>query len=78
MTTVESIRSLDEECTNLSEESTQVWSHLMEDAKLQAIEHRLQAMQEKVQEFKEIINTLPTTKQMTAIVENRPLYLEIN
>jgi hypothetical protein len=42
MTTMESIRSLDEECTKLYEESTQVWTQLLEDAELQAIEQRLQ------------------------------------
>jgi hypothetical protein len=37
MTTVENIRSLDEECTKTYEESIQVWSHLMDDADLQAL-----------------------------------------
>ena len=44
MKTVESIRSLNEECTKLYEESTQVWTQCLEDEKLQAIEQRLQAM----------------------------------
>jgi hypothetical protein len=42
MRTIESIRILDEECTKLYEEITQVRSHLMEDVELQALEHRLQ------------------------------------
>jgi hypothetical protein len=32
MMTVERIRSLDEECTNIYEESTQEWTQLLEDA----------------------------------------------
>jgi hypothetical protein len=37
MMTMERIRSLDEECANLYEETTQIWSHLMEDVGLQEI-----------------------------------------
>jgi hypothetical protein len=62
MTTMESIKSLDEECTKLYEESTQVWTQLLENAELQALEQRLQTVQEKAQKFKETMNTLPPTK----------------
>jgi hypothetical protein len=40
--TVESIKSLDEECVKLYEESTQVWTQLLENANIQALEQRLQ------------------------------------
>jgi hypothetical protein len=36
------IKSLDEECVKLYEESTQVWTQLLENAEIQALEQRLQ------------------------------------
>jgi predicted nucleic acid-binding Zn-ribbon protein len=62
MMTMESIRSLDEECTKLYEESTQVWTQLLENAELQALEQRLQTVQEKAQKIKETMSTLPPTE----------------
>jgi predicted nucleic acid-binding Zn-ribbon protein len=41
MTSVASIKSLDEECTKLCEESTQIWTNLMEDPEMKVVEARL-------------------------------------
>jgi hypothetical protein len=76
--TVESIKSLDEECVKLYEESTQVWTQLLENAEIQVLEQRLQTMQEKAQKIKDTMNTLPPKERMTAIIENRQLNQEIN
>jgi hypothetical protein len=39
--TVEIIKILDEECAELYEESTQVWTHLLENEEIQALEQSL-------------------------------------
>jgi hypothetical protein len=38
MTTLENIKELDEECTNICEESAQIWKNLMEDPEMKVIE----------------------------------------
>jgi hypothetical protein len=45
---------------------------------LQEIGKNLQDVLEEVQKFKEMMSTLPPTKNMVAIIENRNLYLDIN
>jgi hypothetical protein len=44
MTTVERIRSLDEEYAKLYEKRTQVWTQLLENVELQALEQRLKTI----------------------------------
>jgi hypothetical protein len=51
-----------------------VWNQLLENAKLQALEQRLQTAQEKVHTIKDTMNTLPLIERMVAIVENRQLH----
>jgi hypothetical protein len=46
-TTVENIKSLETESSKLCEESTEVWSRLIEDVQLQEIGQKIQALQEK-------------------------------
>jgi hypothetical protein len=78
MTTMESIKNLEEECAKLYEESTQVWTQLAEDVELQGPGKNLQAALEEVQKFKEMMITLPPIELMAAKVESRKLYLDIN
>jgi hypothetical protein len=78
MTIVRAYKSLDEECVKLYEESTQVWTQLLENAELQALDQRLQTVHEKAQKIKDTMNTLPPPEWMTAIIENRQLNQEIN
>jgi len=47
ITSVENIKSLDEECTKLCEESMQICTNLMEDLEMKAMEDRLMDVQEK-------------------------------
>jgi hypothetical protein len=75
---MEIIRRLDEECKNLYEESTQVWNQLLENAELQALEQSLQTVQEKKKKIKYTMSTLPPTKKMEEIVQNRKMCQEIN
>jgi len=46
MTSVASIKRLDEECTKLCEENTQIWKNLMKDPKMKVVEARLRDAQE--------------------------------
>jgi hypothetical protein len=66
-----------EECAKLYEEITQVWISLTNDAELQGIGKKLQAMSEEAQKFKVVMSALPPAKNMVAITENRNLYLDI-
>jgi hypothetical protein len=71
MTTVENIKKLDEECTKLCEESTQIWKTLMEDPKMKVVEDILRDVPEKVQKALETISTLPLVECMMAILAQR-------
>jgi hypothetical protein len=62
MTTVENIKKLEKECTNLCDESEQIWTNMIEYPTMKVVEYRLRDAQEKVQKDLERINTLPPTK----------------
>jgi len=47
MTLVASIKSLDEKCAKLCEETTNIWKNMMEDPEMKAVEDRLMDVQEK-------------------------------
>jgi hypothetical protein len=47
MTTVSNIKKVEGECTKLYEESAQVWTKLIEDPKMKAIEAKLREAQER-------------------------------
>jgi len=48
MTSIKIIKSLDEECASLCEESTQVWTKLIEDMNMKVVEERLRNAHDKV------------------------------
>jgi hypothetical protein len=73
-TTLENIISLEEECTKLYAESMGAWMQLTEDMELQAIGHKLQAAQDKVHKFKEVMSTLQPTEMVTTMAENQKIY----
>jgi len=59
MTFVANIKKVEEECTKLCEESTQIWIDLVEDPKMKDVEEKLMEAQESSQKYFERINTLP-------------------
>jgi hypothetical protein len=68
---VESMKSMDEECVKIYEESTQVWTTLMEIPKIKASDHKLHNSQEKVQKIKYMMSTLSVKgKLMVSLVVN--------
>jgi hypothetical protein len=77
MTSVASIKRLDEECVKLCEESMQIWTNMMEDPEMKVVEARLRDVQEKAQKALENISMLPPAECMMAILENRQSYTEI-
>jgi hypothetical protein len=77
-TTVESIKTLEVECAQLYTETMGVWTQLSEDKEQQEISQKIQAVQEKVQKFKDVMGTLPPTEVVTAMNENKKLYSEMN
>jgi predicted nucleic acid-binding Zn-ribbon protein len=44
MTAVASIKRLEEECANLCEESTQIWTNMMDDPKMNSMESILRGV----------------------------------
>ena len=73
-TTVENIRSMEAECADLYEESTKVWTKLIEDVELQEIGQKLQVVHDNAQKFKEVMSTLPPIELVTKMKKNRKLY----
>jgi hypothetical protein len=77
-TTIENIEIMEAECTKLYKESTGVWTQLKEDMKLQEIGQNMQVAQNNMQNFKEVMITLPLAEMMAGMEENRKFYLEMN
>jgi hypothetical protein len=77
-TTVEGIRTLEEECAKLYEDNTKVWNQLSEDVELQSIEQKLQTVQGKAKKIKETISSFPPAEKMMTMQESKKLYAEMN
>jgi hypothetical protein len=71
MTVVASIKTLEEECTKLCEESTQIWTNLMEDPEMKVLEARLRDVQEKAQKASANISMFPLVERKTTILAQR-------
>jgi hypothetical protein len=76
ITSVASINNMDKECAKLCEESTQIWTKLMEDSTMKAIEERLRNAREKAQKAMDNINALLPSERITTILVNRQSYNE--
>ena len=61
MTTVANMKRVQEECANLCEESTQIWTELVDDPEMKAVEAHLREAQERAHQALEKMTTLPPT-----------------
>jgi hypothetical protein len=77
MTSFVSIKRINEECTKLCEEGTQIWTNLMEDPKMKAVEGRLRDAQEKVHKASENISRVPLAERLTTILGSMQSYTKI-
>jgi hypothetical protein len=59
---------VEEECTKLCEESTQIWKDLVEDPDMKVVEAKLREAHEKEQQYSEKITTLPPYECMKTIL----------
>jgi uncharacterized protein (UPF0335 family) len=73
-TSVEKIKSLEQEYINICDEGTQIWKDLTNNPYLEEMEEKIRTMKEQVHQANEYVNTLPPVKIMTTILANRKLY----
>jgi hypothetical protein len=77
ITSVEIIKSVDEECVKLCEESMHLWTTLTEDLTMKAVEERLRNAQDKAQKATWNISMLPPSEHIKTVLVRKKSYNEI-
>ena len=76
-TKISNIKKIEGECTKLYEESAQIWTELVEDPEMKAMEAKLREVKENAQQALEKIITPPLAEHMEIILVQRQSYVEV-